>query len=138
MINKNIKLIDIPNVLNSFLSDVECSGLSFDRRMTPLKSKLELKTYVDENDKYYQIELVVPSFSKNDISILADESNLNIKSNIKDKSDGNRYNRYSFDKSFKIPANCNHLKISAKLENGVLQVILPKKKIPKPRTIKVS
>ena len=41
-------------------------------------------------------------------------------------------------KSFKIPANCNHLKISAKLENGVLQVILPKKKIPKPRTIKVS
>ena len=89
---------------------------------------MELKTYVDENDKYYQIELVVPSFSKNDISILADESKLSIKSNIKDKSDGNRYNRYSFDKSFKIPANCNHLKISAKLENGVLQVILPKEK----------
>ena len=72
MINKNIKLIDIPNVLNSFLSDVECSGLSFDRRLTPLKSKLELRTYVDENDKYYQIELVVPSFSKNDISIRAE------------------------------------------------------------------
>ena len=135
MINKNIKLIDIPNVLNSFLSDVECSGLSFDRRMTPLKSKLELRTYVDENDKYYQIELVVPSFSKNDISILADESKLSIKSNIKDKSDGNRYNRYSFDKSFKIPANCNHLKISAKIRKWCFAGNFTKKKIPKPEEL---
>lgn len=92
---------------------------------------------IKENDKSYEMELCVPSLTKDDLNISIDQdNNLIVEMNKKsDKEDKNsRYLRHEFTSSqFKeimaLPDNINKNEINAKVENGVLNIILPKQTV---------
>ncbi len=95
-------------------------------------------TNVLETEKDYRIELLLPGFRKEDVRLNYHKNVLTIKvdneggKEKKNKTEGFRYEHrefgaFNFEKSFKIPNSANIENISAKFENGILHIVLPKK-----------
>ena len=91
---------------------------------------------VIENEKEYELELAAPGLNKDDFKIhLDNEVNLVIhmekKTETKDEKKKGRFLRreFSYEKfhqSLLLPDDVDIEKIEAKMENGVLNVVLPK------------
>ena len=81
---------------------------------------------VKENDRSYEIELIVPGLEKKDFNIFVDEGFLIVstESTFEEKV-GSR----SFSRSFHLPPNVNEEDIQAKYEGGILRLTIPKKNI---------
>ena len=89
---------------------------------------------VVETSDDYQLELAAPGLTKKDlmIDIVGDE--LRIEGN-KENGENSNYDRWTrrefnysnFKRSFTLPNTVEGSKISAKYEDGILQVIIPKK-----------
>ena len=95
------------------------------------------KMNVSESDADYQLQMCVPGLKKEDLSITVDtDSNLVIEMVHKDEKketshEGRHYLRHEFDSlQFKqllsLPDNVKKEQITAKVEDGVLTVVLPK------------
>lgn len=101
-----------------------------------------------EDEKGFKLELSVPGFKKEDFDINIEQGALIIRSEKKEESnkEEKNYSRKefsysSFSRSFQLPDNINENNISAKYDNGVLQLTIPKKEIAeaKPKKqIKIS
>ncbi len=102
---------------------------------------------VIENEKEYEVELAAPGLTKEDFQIHVDnEGNLQIAMEKKtENKEGKKHGRYlrrefsyeKFAQTLLLPDDVDQEKIEAKMENGVLNVHLPKReKIQKPETIK--
>ena len=91
---------------------------------------------VKESDKAYTVELAAPGMTKDDFNIhINDEGNLIIKMESKqEKNDEDRSVRYlrrefsysKYEQTLILPDDVQKENISAKVENGVLTVLLPK------------
>ncbi|MDX1685351.1 MAG: Hsp20/alpha crystallin family protein [Saprospiraceae bacterium] len=87
---------------------------------------------VGESDKAYHIELAVPGWNKEHISIEAEQGHLVIQGKSEASSSSDiTYRRMmfgpkDFNKSFIIPDDVDVEKISASFENGVLNITLNK------------
>lgn len=88
---------------------------------------------LEENDKYI-LELAAPGLKKSDFKINLDNQMLTIYSEKKEEKQKNKknYSRHefsyhSFSRSFSLPDDIEEDKITAKYENGILTVELPKK-----------
>ncbi len=89
-----------------------------------------------ENEHSYELEVAAPGMNKNDFKVHIDENgNLSIEmeKKVEDKEEkkNGRYLRrefsYSkFQQTMVLPDDVERDKISAKVENGVLNVIIPK------------
>ncbi len=94
-------------------------------------------TNVLETDNDFQIELLLPGFPKEDVQMNYHKNLLTVKVDKKeeekeDKKEEFKYahrefGAYNFEKQFKVPNSVNAEKISAKFENGILRITLPKK-----------
>lgn len=91
---------------------------------------------VKENDKSFDIELMVPGFDKKDLNISIDEGFLTVSAESEhdeEKKEDNytkkEFESSSFSRSFHIPVNANEENIQAKYEDGVLRLTIPKKNI---------
>lgn len=89
---------------------------------------------INEDDKYYYVKADVPGFSKEDIEISLDKELLTIKGTMKETKEQNEktYLRRertesNFERTIKIYDEIDSSKIEAKLENGILNLTLPKK-----------
>ena len=102
---------------------------------------------VIENEKEYEVELAAPGLTKEDFQIHVDnEGNLQIAMEKKtENKEGRKHGRYlrrefsyeKFAQTLLLPDDVDQEKIEACMENGVLNVHLPKReKIQKPETIK--
>ena len=102
---------------------------------------------VIENEKEYEVELAAPGLTKEDFQIHVDnEGNLQIamekKNEHKEDHKHGRFLRreFSYEKfaqTLLLPDDVDQEKIEACMENGVLNVHLPKReKIQKPETVK--
>jgi len=87
----------------------------------------------------------LPGVNKKDIGIHLDADVLTVKGSRKMDKDRKEddYIRIeapygSFERSFYVPATVDPARIEAKLENGVLQIVLPVKEETKPKQIQVS
>ena len=87
-----------------------------------------------EDDSAYYIEVDLPGVKKEDIDITTEDNILTISGERKlrdEKKEDDYYKIESFygnfSRSFTLPENVNIEKIEAKNENGVLEVIIPKK-----------
>jgi HSP20 family protein len=91
---------------------------------------------INETEKEYKIELAVPGLDKKDFKVAIDNGVLYVSSEREEErqEDEANYTRreYSFNsfrRSFSLPENCIEDKIKAKYENGILNLILPKKEL---------
>jgi HSP20 family protein len=89
----------------------------------------------EQKDKYL-VELAVPGLKKDDFNINVDNEILTVscekesESNEGGESEGftrREYNYSSFSRSLALPENTDSSNISAKYENGVLSLSVPKK-----------
>jgi HSP20 family protein len=102
---------------------------------------------IAENDNRYKIEMGLPGFNKDDFSIDLEKDCLIIKgekekekSYVKEEYTRREFRMESFEKSFELPPGIDPDRISAKFEDGLLEVEIPKtENNPKRiKTIKVS
>lgn len=106
---------------------------------------------VIETEKDYKVEVAAPGMTKEDFNIRLDEdANLIIsmekKSENNDKKEGRYLRRefsYSkFQQAMILPENVEKEKITAKVDNGVLTISIPKKeeetKTPASKVIEIS
>lgn len=92
---------------------------------------------VSEDENQFKIEFVVPSLSKQDISIYLEDDVLKVK--YERPEDSTQKYTPSFEKSFTLPEDINDKKIDAKVENGILTILIPKlKKKTTQRTISIT
>lgn len=90
---------------------------------------------LSENENSYTVDLVAPGYKKEDFKLKVNDDVLTIAAESKNErtegSDGREYSRReyscsSFTRSFRLPGNAKDDSISAKYDNGILQVIIPK------------
>lgn len=87
-----------------------------------------------EHDEEYEILANLPGFKKENVKISIHDNQLHIEASCESKSDekqGSMYRceRYSgnYRRNLLLPDNADHAKINAKMEDGVLRLIIPKK-----------
>ena len=89
----------------------------------PIKKDKTSNIIDDDND--YRLQLAVPGLSKDDVKIT-------IKNGIitmlyeESKSDKDYSFTRSFRKEFSLPDNINENDINGKIENGILEIVIPK------------
>ncbi|RIW17110.1 Hsp20/alpha crystallin family protein [Algoriphagus lacus] len=91
---------------------------------------------VIENEKEFKLELSAPGFDKKDFKIDVQEGILSISAEKEHKSEEKKENyrkkEFSYSsirRSFALPENVSDEKIDAKYDNGILNIVLPKKAI---------
>lgn len=99
---------------------------------------------VKEDANGFEVEMAAPGFEKKDFQIKLNNSLLTISSEKKienETKDGQQFTRkefsyQSFSRSFTLPNTVESDKISAKYENGILAIYIPKKEEAKPKPVK--
>lgn len=109
-------------------------------------SAFQPRVDIVENDNAFELHVAVPGMNKEDFSLEVKDNFLTISGERKfssEKKDANWHSIEtqfgSFSRSFSLPENVDAAKISAKYNNGILEVMIPKdeKKALK-QTIKVG
>jgi len=96
-----------------------------------------------ETEDAYLVAAELPGVEKDDIKINVTENNLQLSGEKKPLRDEKNHLRSEcfygpFRRSIPIPGEINQEKITAKHENGILQVTLPKKEKSKAKEIKIE
>ena len=100
-----------------------------------------MKTDVKETDKAYELDIDLPGFDKENVQIELNDGYLTINASTneeKEDKDKNgtflRKERFvgSCRRSFYVGDDVSEDDISAKFENGILSINVPKKELPKP------
>lgn len=128
-------------LMNSIFSDIErASGQDSISSFLP-------KVNTREDDKAYYIEVDLPGVSKEDIEITTEDNVLTISGERKLKEEAKEEDYYKvesfyghFSRSFTLPEDVDVKNIEAKNENGVLEIVIPKKEdeSKKPKKIEIK
>jgi HSP20 family protein len=97
-----------------------------------------------EGDNSYEVDMAAPGFEKKDFNIELNHGELIISSEKKvenETKNGQQFSRrefsyQSFKRSFVLPQTVDSDKISAKYDNGILKMTIPKKEEAKPKPVK--
>ncbi|MEN8817494.1 MAG: Hsp20/alpha crystallin family protein [Nonlabens sp.] len=99
---------------------------------------------VSEKDDTFLLEMSIPGFKKEDISIEVDKDLLTISSDVETSNEEateqftrKEFSKQSFRRAFNLPETVNQDKIDATYENGILTIALPKKDeaLPQPKRL---
>jgi len=113
-------------------------------------AKRQPGTNVFETETDFRIELLLPGFSKEDVQINYHKNLLTVKVDKPESESNNtegfkyahrEFGLFNFEKQFQVPNTVKVESIDAKFENGVLNLVLPKKEEALEKTpidIKVS
>ncbi len=98
------------------------------------------KVNVKENDDEYNIEVAAPGMSKDDFDVNVNNNVLIISSEKKNEENEEKdnyrrreFSYSSFQRSFTLPDTVDGDNIKAKYENGVLNLVVPKREEAKPK-----
>ncbi len=105
----------------------------------------KVATNISEDDKGYYLELAIPGFSKENVSINIEEDLLKIKGEKPQakEQEGKKYSRkdfsmQQFEKSYRLPEQVEAEKINASFSDGILSIEMPKKEPAKPVSIQID
>jgi HSP20 family protein len=105
----------------------------------------DLKVNIIENEDNYTLTAEVPGMKEKDIDLEIKDGSMTLKGQVEESQEKEEthyrmreFSRRSFERSFTIGEGVDPDKISAKLDSGVLTVVLPKKEEAKPKTVKVE
>lgn len=137
------------NLFDEFFGDFPREVRDIDRRLYGRNAAREMKTDVHEHEDRYLVDVDLPGFNKNEISLELENGYLTVKAskqlNEEKKEQGKliRSERYSgtMQRTFYVGDGLTETDISAKLENGVLSLSIPKeevRKLPEKKTIMIE
>ena len=95
---------------------------------------------IAESENQFEIDFFIPGVEKDQVSIDMKDGQLTISGERKLNKEENGRNYHtiesqhgSFRRTFHLPENINQEEVSAKFENGILQIVIPKdeKKVAK-------
>jgi HSP20 family protein len=120
----------LPNVFDDFVTrDLFRPSFSTTGVSTPAINIIETN-----ND--FRLEMVAPGMKKENFKVEVDKGTLTVSYEHDDNREGDRkdwkytrreYNYHSFSRSFSLPDTVDVNSIQAKYEDGILNLILPKK-----------
>ncbi|KAF2071324.1 hypothetical protein CYY_007355 [Polysphondylium violaceum] len=95
------------------------------------KYKLHNSVHYEENDSHIQINIELPGLTKNDIKLSVNNGTLTISAEKQSEQQQEEKKSYSFkshsfQKTLKLTDDIDISGISAKMENGLLEITLPK------------
>ena len=115
----------LPNIFEKMMDDT----FFYDHNSDDLTPFVD----VNESNVAFMISVDLPGIKKSDIEVKVEENTLILIANRHiDKSDNNEKFHYNerrfgtFSRSFKLPKTVKEEKITAKLDNGVLSIVIPK------------
>ncbi len=91
-----------------------------------------------EKDDTYEVKFLLPGFSRKEISVSLQGSNLTISASCEESDCKVGFGKSSFSHTIEVPDACEKEKVTAKLESGILKVVLPKRKRPNAIQVKIS
>lgn len=97
----------------------------------------KLAVDVHEDKDAYHASFEVPGVKKEDVKIELNNGMLTVSAEKREKN-GDNESSYSLSRSVSVPEGVNAEAISAKLEDGILRVTLPKAEHRKPRNITLN
>ncbi len=129
--------IAYPNTLREMLDDVST--------IAPHRFSSSPAVDVLEQEQAYVIVAEVPGFRKEDLKINLEQQVLTLSGERNDEQRSanvrlklNEIGARSFSRSFRFGSDVDGENISARLENGILTVTVPKAASAKPRTISIQ
>jgi len=132
---KNLEMRPMSNMLSLF---DEFFNRAFEED-NPEENVRSMALDIVEHDKNFEILANLPGFKRENVKISVHDNQLLIEATVADKKEENkgtlyRCERYSgsFRRNLLLPENVEVSKISAKMEDGVLKLMLPKKE-PTPK-----
>mgnify|MGYP000372225448 CR=1 FL=1 len=128
------------NLFDNFFDDDFYMPSVFGGKNDPLygkHAKNVMKTDVRETDNSYELDIDLPGFKKEDVSLKLDSGYLTItaskglEKDEKEKKDGKYIRRERYDgqcsRSFYVGEGVTQDDIKAKYEDGILRLVVPKK-----------
>ncbi|MDH5762609.1 MAG: Hsp20/alpha crystallin family protein [Nitrospinota bacterium] len=104
-----------------------------------------LRVNIVENKDNYTLTAEVPGLTEKNIDLEIKDGRMTLKGHIEETSEKEEehyrmkeFSRRSFERSFRIGEGVDPDHISAKLANGILTVVLPKREEAKPKSVKVE
>lgn len=99
---------------------------------------------IKENTDTFEVEVAAPGFEKSDFNIelnndvltISSEKQLHDEVKEDERITKQEFSYQSFTRSFTLPELVEDEKISAKYENGILSIVIPKKEEAKPKPVK--
>ena len=123
----------LPSILDDFFND-ELMGIPVSRQFaTPAVN-------IKESEKDYDIQIAAPGMTREDfkINITSDNELVILLEKKENKEEDEKkkcswirreFAYASYSQSFALPDDVNEKEVSAKMENGVLNITLPKKEV---------
>ena len=123
---------------------------NMDRRLYGKNAAREMKTDVREHEDHFEVDIDLPGFKKDEITLTLENGYLTVgaaKGVNKDDTDKKgkviRQERYagSLQRSFYVGDNLTEQDITARFENGVLSLSVPKaeaRKVPEKKVIMIE
>ena len=145
---KNRPAFDQFPSLGSFLNDIWSEDMNSVFRSNFNEGMTLPKVNIKETPESFEVQMAVPGLKKDNFNISVENEELLISAEIEEnKEETNEeftrreFGYASFRRSFILPETVDGDKIKANYEDGILNVVLPKKEEAKPkpaRTIKIS
>jgi HSP20 family protein len=133
----------LTNIFNDFFQDhyKVFNWFSPESEKCFVNSSFYPQVDIEENDMNFILKLDVPGINKQDVNIYIENNILTIEYKIQNQQ--NKKLLYTerlkneFKRNFSLADNIDIEKLEAKMENGVLEIILPKT-IKKPKAIEIK
>lgn len=102
----------------------------FDRlfEQAPMSGVREYFPTIHKSEDDYKIVMPVPGLTKDDLTIKVLDGILSISYDVEEMVEGSYSFVDSFRKSYRIPDDVKEKDITGKVENGVMEIVLPKNK----------
>jgi HSP20 family protein len=109
---------------------------NFNNDFFRLTTNLTPSVNVSETDKEFKIELAAPGLEKKDFKLSVENGILTVSSEKQSEKTEEKKNYWrkefsynQFSRSFQLPENSVSEKLDAKYDNGILNIIVPKKEV---------
>lgn len=110
------------------------------------QQEIQLKMDVGEDDKAYTVHAEIPGVRKEDINVSIDGNQLAISAEVKNEKEVKegekvlRSERYfgRISRTLALPQDVDETSAQAKYNNGVLELLLPKRTVSKTRSITIQ
>jgi HSP20 family protein len=141
MTDRRITLVKPSQIFNSIMDEF------FNSPSLGLGWNSDTQIDVSEDKNLIYVDIKAPGFKKEDLDISIDNDVLTITGNIKEeKEEKNKDKKYhvkemrieSFTRTISLPAKANEEGSTAKVENGIIKIVIPKATQGKQKKITIS